>query len=388
MTANASVRAGDLVTAAIDGLDVGSVAVVFGTRPEIIKLAGIIELLGAAARTVFSGQHFDELLSRIFFEDLRLRAPDTMLSIGGRTRAQQVGELVLRLEEHFTARRPAMVVVQGDTSTALGGALAANAMDIPLVHVEAGLRSFDRRMPEEHNRVIADHLADLCLAPTGHARKNLLAEGIVENRIAVTGNTVVDAATRLIPAREERADLLKSLGLVAGGFVLATFHRPENVDDVDQISSLLSHLAALHLPVVFPVHPRTQKQIQAYGLETRAKGVVMMPPLGYKTFLSLAADCAFLLSDSGGVQEEASVVKRPAIVVRRSTERPEVLGTFVTLVPSLPDLPPVADQLLACLAETHRRLADIPSPYGDGQASARCLNHIVSALRNSSRKAG
>jgi UDP-N-acetylglucosamine 2-epimerase (non-hydrolysing) len=379
----------DLVTATIESdFRAGSVALVFGTRPEIIKLAGMIELLGENARTIFSGQHFDELLSRIFFEDLRLPPPDVMLAVGGRSRAHQIGEMVLRLQEQFTTERPAVVVVQGDTNTALGGALAANALDIPLVHVEAGLRSFDRRMPEEHNRVVTDHLADLCLAPTEQARDNLLAERIPAERIAVTGNTVVDVATRLIPTPDERAHLLKRFGLVHGAFILATFHRPENVDDIDRLGTLLGYLGDLHLPVLFPVHPRTRKQIEAYGLARRANGVEMVAPVGYKAFLGLAAECAFLLSDSGGVQEEASVVKRPAIVVRRSTERPEVLGTFATLVPLLADISGVADQLLATLDETHRRLADIPSPYGDGHASARCLHHIAVALRKESKRAG
>lgn len=362
--------------------DAGSVAIVFGTRPEIIKLADIIERLGARARTIFSGQHFDDLLSRIFFEDLQLRAPDVMLAVGGRSRGQQIGELVLRLEEQFAARRPGIVVVQGDTNTALGGALAANALKIPLVHVEAGLRSFDRLMPEEHNRVLTDHLADLCLAPTEQARDNLLSERIPEGRIVVTGNTVVDVATRLVPPPAERANILSSFGLVAGTFILATFHRPENVDDIARLGTLIGHLGRLDVPVLFPVHPRTRKHIQAHALDSRMNGVDLVPPLGYKTFLALAAECAFLLSDSGGVQEEASVVKRPVVVVRRSTERPEVLGTFATLVESLADLPGIAGQLLGSLDETHRRLVDIPSPYGDGQASARCVHHIAVALAN------
>jgi UDP-N-acetylglucosamine 2-epimerase (non-hydrolysing) len=360
-------------------LDPGSVAVVFGTRPEIIKLAGVIELLGPAARTIFSGQHFDELLSRVFFEELRLPPADVMLAVGGRSRAQQLGELVLRLEEQFIERRPGVVVVQGDTNTALGGALAANALEIPLVHVEAGLRSFDRRMPEEHNRVVIDHLADLCLAPTEHAHRNLLAERIPDSRIAVTGNTVVDVALRMLPPAGERAVLLRRLDLAPARFVLSTFHRPENVDDVGRLRILLGHLSRLELPVLFPVHPRTHRQIEVHGLQHEAAGVRLVPPLGYREFLGLAAECAFLLSDSGGVQEEASVVRRPAIVIRRTTERPEVLGTFATLVPVLDDLPGVARELLASLTEQHGRLAGMPTPYGDGRASVRSVRHIAAA---------
>jgi len=355
----------------------GEVAVVFGTRPEIIKLAGIIDLLGDRARTVYSGQHFDRGLSEIFFEELQLAPPDVRLAVGGRTRAQQLGELVLRLEEELARRRPAAVVVQGDTNTAAGGALAANALELPLVHVEAGLRSFDRRMPEEHNRVVADHLADLCLAPTDTARRHLLAEQIPDERIEVTGNTVVDVAARLVPDAGERAALLDQLGVCPADFALATFHRPENVDDVERLGALLDELSRLPLPVVFPVHPRTRQRICAFGLEDRAEGLLMVPPFGYRAFLGLAAECAFLLSDSGGVQEEASVVKRPAIVVRRSTERPEVVGTFAVLVPSVADLARVVDEVLTDLPARHRRLSGLPSPYGDGRASQRCVEHIL-----------
>ncbi len=376
-------RAGDLVTTDFDraSFDGGSVAVVFGTRPEIIKLAGIVDLLGDRARTIFSGQHFDELMSRTVFEDLRLPRPSVMLAIGGQGRARQIGDLVLRLEAEFVGKRPAVVIVQGDTNTALAAAVAANALEIPLVHVEAGLRSFDRAMPEEHNRVVADHLADLCLAPTEQARSNLRAERIPDERIAVTGNTVVDVATRLMPTREQRERLLTDLSLDAGRFILATFHRPENVDHVDRLRTLIGHLKCLGLPVFFPVHPRTRKQMQLNGFEERTNGLATVPPLCYTKFLALAAECAFLLSDSGGLQEEASVVKRPVVVVRRSTERPEVLGTFATLVTSLDDLPAVADQLLRNLADTHRRLEGLPCPYGDGHASLRCVHHIAQTLR-------
>ena len=358
----------------------GSIATVFGTRPEIIKLAGIIELLGEKALTMYSGQHFDQRLSDIFFDELRLPPPDVMLAVGARRRGQQIGELVLRLEERFAAQRPAAVVVQGDTNTALGGALAANTLDIPLIHVEAGLRSFDRRMPEEHNRVMVDHLADLCLAPTEQSRKNLLEEGVPGVRIAVTGNTVVDVATRLLPSRSARASLLESMGLQAEAFVLATFHRPENVDDPDRLGAVLDHLATLDLPVLFPLHPRTRQRIDAFGLRGRTGRIDMVEPLGYTAFLSLAAECAFLVSDSGGVQEESSIVKRPAIIVRRSSDRPEVLGTFAELVPSVDDFPDVARKLLEDLDQRHRRLADLPSPYGDGHASVRCVREIVSTV--------
>lgn len=201
------------MTPSTDVTEPRSIAVVFGTRPEIVKLAGVIEHLGERALTIYSGQHFDELLSEVFFEELGLPQPHIVLKVGGRSRGQQIGELVGTIEKIFDSARPRAVVVQGDTNTSLGGALAANAVGIPLAHVEAGLRSFDRRMPEEHNRVMADHLSDLCLAPTERSRQNLMREGILQSRIAVTGNTVVDTAVRVVPEADERRRQLEGMGV-------------------------------------------------------------------------------------------------------------------------------------------------------------------------------
>lgn len=364
----------------LDDLGPRSVAVVFGTRPEIVKLAGVIDMLGPQARTIYSGQHFDEELSGIFLDELGLRAPDVLLDIGSRRRGQQLGRLVTQLEDRFFDDPPRVVIVQGDTNTALGGALAANAAAVPLVHVEAGLRSHDRRMPEEHNRVVADHLADLCLAPTEASRRNLLEEGIADGRVAVTGNTVVDAANRLLPPAGARGRLLAAMGLVPSAFVLATFHRPENVDDRARLEVILKELATLDIPVVFAVHPRTRARMIEFGLDDLAAGLMMVPPLGYSTFLGLAAESALLVSDSGGVQEEASIVKRPLLIVRRSTERPEVLGTFATLVPDPADIARTAERLLCRIDDLHRELARLHCPYGDGRAAERCIQQLPRVL--------
>lgn len=358
-----------------------SVAVVFGTRPEIIKLARVITLLGESAWTVFSGQHFDRNLSGDFFDELGLPEPDETLGVGGRSRGAQIAQTVAGLDELFSAHRPLAVVVQGDTNTAVGGALAANAAEVFLAHVEAGLRSHDRRMPEEHNRVLTDHLADICWAPTGSARANLMAEGIPDTRISVTGNTVIDMIARLLPEPDVRAETVHNLELHRSRFILATFHRPENVDDAARLATILEELASIDAPVLLPVHPRTRRRIEEFGLEEWAGRLRTLPPLGYRTFLALAAESACLVSDSGGVQEEASFVKRPVLVVRRSTERPEVVGTFATLEPSLENIGAIANQWLAALPEIHERLACIESPYGDGAASERCVNDLVSRLR-------
>lgn len=359
----------------------GSVAVVLGTRPEIVKLAHVIGELGDAAHVIHTGQHFDYELSAAFFEAFRIPEPAVFLGVGGKTRAGQIASALGALDERFASDPPRVVVVQGDTNTTLAGALAANAFEIPLVHVEAGLRSRDRRMPEEHNRVLTDHLADLLCAPTRTAVSNLVGEGVSEELIELTGNTVIEAVEGLMPAPNVRADLLHELGLERGRFVLSTIHRPENVDDPRRFGTILEQLASLELPVVLPLHPRSRKRAEQFGLEEQLASLRVIDPVGYVDFLGLSAESGFLVSDSGGVQEEVSVYKRPVIVVRRSTERPEVLGTFARLVDpgAIGD---TADEWLSDLESVHDQLRTLESPYGDGMASKRIVEAVERRFGN------
>jgi UDP-N-acetylglucosamine 2-epimerase (non-hydrolysing) len=353
-----------------------SIAVVLGTRPEIIKLSHIIRLLGPAAQVIHTGQHYDPNLSASFFAELSLPEPDIFLEVGGRARGHQIGEATLLLDAHFAAYRPQAVVVQGDTNAVMAGALAANAREIPLAHIEAGLRSFDRAMPEEHNRVVADQLSDLCCAPTSVSVANLAAEGISGDRVVLTGNTVVEAVNGLLPSTDERRRLLDHYDVEPGRFVLSTFHRPENVDDLATFEMILRELARLALPVVLPLHPRSVRRAQEFGLEPLLAQVRVAPPIGYRDFLGLEAESALMISDSGGVQEEASIVKRPVVVVRKSTERPEVLGTFAKLVRPGPEIGRAAREWL----ESTANLAEIASPYGKGEASAKSVNALQAML--------
>ena len=358
----------------------GPIMVVLGTRPEIVKLAHIVKILGDDGLVVHTGQHYDPGLSDSFFEQLDLPEPEVFLEIGGESRGRQIGLAVTALDGVFEERRPAAVVVQGDTNTVLAASLAANAREVPIVHVEAGLRSHDRRMPEEHNRVVTDHLADLLLAPTETSHANLLAEGIPDDRIVVTGNTVVEAVRELLPNIEERRALAASYGLTPGRFVLSTFHRPENVDDPAVLETILAQLAALPHPVLLPLHPRAVARVASAGLGDLLDQINVVEPIGYREFLGLGAESAFLVSDSGGVQEEVSVYKRPVLVVRRSTERPEVLGSFAERVEPGPDIGRVAGAWADDLDTVHERLASTPSPYGDGSASQRSVDAIRSLI--------
>jgi UDP-N-acetylglucosamine 2-epimerase (non-hydrolysing) len=346
-----------------------------------VKLAPVVWALGSAARTVHTGQHYDPALAATVLDEVGLGPPDLQLTVGRAPRATQIATALAGLAEAFAADRPAAVVVQGDTNSTVAGALAANALGLPLVHVEAGLRSYDRAMPEEHNRVVADHLADCCCAPTETSRRQLAAEGIEGDRVVVTGNTVVDAARRTLLPPGERAALLGRFGLAPSAFVLSTFHRPENVDHPEPLAAILHELGTLPVPVLLPLHPRAATRARAAGLLPTGGPVRVVEPLGYRDFLALAAECAFLVSDSGGVQEEASIVGRPVLVVRRSTERPEVLGTFAELVPPGPRIGEVVRAWAGNINDLHARLVDVPTPYGDGHAGERIAGAIETVLR-------
>lgn len=356
-------------------LPTASVAVVYGTRPEAIKLHGIVDLFGPAALVVSTGQHYDRSLGSAVLEDLDFPPADEVLAVGGTSRGHQIGAATIGLDEVFRRRQPSVVVVQGDTNATLAGALAASAMDLPVVHVEAGLRSFDRAMPEEHNRVLVDHLAELCCAPTEDSALNLQAESIGAPRVSVTGNTVVEATMRLLPEAAGREAQLAEMGLTSDRFVLATLHRPENTDRARTLTALLEALGRLPLPVVLPLHPRARARVAQFGLERLLEPLHVCAPLPPRAFAGLGAEAALWVSDSGGLQEEASVLKKPVLVPRRSTERPEVLGTFAELV-SASNL---VERAEAWLGDDDRRhaLAAVPSPYGDGTASQAVVFEIA-----------
>ena len=351
-----------------------SIAVVLGTRPEIIKLAHIVRLLEDAAFVIHTGQHYDPKLSGSFFPEMGLGEPDVFLGVGGMSRGAQIGIGVQKMDELFAERQPAAVIVQGDTNAVLAGAVAANAREVPICHIESGLRSFDRAMPEEHNRVLTDHLSDVCCAPTSVNVTNLASEGIDGARVSQTGNTIVEAVLELLPDEAEQKKMASVHDVEPGGFVLSTFHRPENVDDPAKYRTILEQLAALDLPVVLPLHPRSVKRAEEHGLGSLLAKIRVVEPIGYREFLGLEAAAALLVSDSGGVQEEASIVKTPLVVVRNSTERPEVIGTFATRVSPGPGIVEAAQEMLA------RDLTGYHTPYGDGTASEKSLQALADAI--------
>ena len=307
-----------------------TIAIILGTRPEIIKMAPVIrecQRRGLDYSIIHTGQHYSYQMDRIFFEQLELPQPDHNLDVGSGNHGEQTGRILADLETVLMAEQPDVVLVQGDTNTVLAGALAASKLHIKVGHVEAGLRSYDRSMPEEINRVVADHVSDYCFAPTEISKANLLKEGIAEEKIHVTGNTIVDSVYQNLEIAMRKVNVLSDLGLEPKEYFLVTTHRQENVDSKERLGEIIRGLEMVKsefgLPVVFPVHPRTRKMVESFGFEL--DGIRAIEPLGFLEFLQLEAGARLALTDSGGVQEEACILGVPCVTLRDNTERPETL---------------------------------------------------------------
>ena len=365
----------------LQNVDSRYIAVVVGTRPEIVKLAPVIRILSQAARFLHTGQHRDEELSGVFLAGARLPEPETLSGICGEPRHVQIGRMVEQLGGMFAERPPAGVLVQGDTNTVCAAAQAGNYAGVPVVHVEAGLRSHDRAMPEEINRCVTGVLAELHCAPTDGAVANLRRDGIPPDKIVLTGNTIVEATLGVLPDDAMARQIAAGLGAEPGQYVLATIHRPENTDDPERLRVILDELSKLGLPVLLPLHPRTKAAAERFGLTAALDRLRPVPPTDHRTFLGLARHARLLVSDSGGVQEECTVLKRPLIVVRNSTERPESIEAgFAHLVQPGPAISDLGRQLIGD-EDLSERLAAIPCPYGDGKASERIAGLLRRFLR-------
>lgn len=287
---------------------------------EAIRKGGNFE-----ARLIHTGQHFDANMSRVFFEQLELPQPDQYLDIHSGSPTEQVGRVILALETEFGHHPPDMVVVFGDVNSTVAAAVAANKLNLKLAHVEAGLRSFDRSMPEEHNRIVTDMLSDFLFTPSRDANQNLAKEGIAKERIHFVGNIMVDSLLRFKPVAEDlRA--WKDYGVNAGDYGLITLHRPSNVDTPDDLDEIVDALCQIQLeiPLLFPVHPRSRKQLEESRLlrKLAEAGIRILEPLGYLEFLSLMTQARLVLTDSGGIQEETTVLGISCLTLRNNTERP------------------------------------------------------------------
>ncbi len=340
---------------------------IVGARPHFIKLAPVSRALrqaGLSEVIVHTGQHYDEKMSHTFFVELEIPAPDYDLEIGSGSHGAQTGKMLAASEEVLVRERPDGVIVFGDTNSTLAGALAAVKLHIPVAHVEAGLRSFDRTMPEEINRVVTDHISSRLYCPTELAVRRLREEGVTKG-VELVGDVMYDMLLHMRPRIEQRApSLLRELGVERNAYTLVTVHRAGNTDDPDTLRRIMSGLERLVGPVIFPMHPRTRNLLARYGI-TPGGHIQVIEPLGYSDMLTLTASAARVVTDSGGLQKEAFLLGVPCITLRDTTEWPETIEVgWNTLVASDPD---------AMLAAWHKPTPPAPAvnPYGQGNASVR-----------------
>jgi UDP-N-acetylglucosamine 2-epimerase len=305
------------------------VAAVVGARPQFIKAAPVSRALRDAGHEellIHTGQHYDDRMSKVFFDELAIPAPAVNLGVGSGPHGEQTGRMLEAIERVLVDSRPDQVIVYGDTNSTIAAALAACKLGIPLAHVEAGLRSFNRTMPEEHNRVLTDHCADRLFCPTRTAVENLAREGVTAG-VHLVGDTMYDAVLQFADLARARSRILTTLGLAPRSYLLATVHRPYNTDDPANLRAILDGLVATALPVVFPVHPRTRARIAALdGTAPRAANVRMLEPLGYLDMLNLETNARMILTDSGGMQKEAYFFGVPCVTLRPETEWVETVA--------------------------------------------------------------
>ena len=295
---------------------------VVGARPQFIKCAPVSREIrkNHSEILVHTGQHYDPEMSDIFFEELQIPRPDYHLDVGSGSHGKQTGDILVQVEEILLCERPDLVIVYGDTNTTLAGALAAAKLHIPVAHVEAGLRSFDRTMPEEINRVVTDHISDLLFCPTGTAVSNLANEGITRG-VHLVGDVMVDALEFNKEIAEKRSPILERLGITQDQYLVLTVHRPANTDSRKHMESIIGAVGEAGIPVVFPVHPRTHKCLEEYGMGGRLPAnIIITEPLGYLDMLKLMRHASRILTDSGGIQKEAYLLGVPCITLRESTE--------------------------------------------------------------------
>ena len=356
--------------------------VVAGTRPEVIKLAPVLRAAEKHedVETIFvgSGQHYDVEMFDNFVKELELPKPLRFLKTGSGTQAEQTSKILLEIEKVLDAFKPDIVLVEGDTNTVLAVGISAVKLHIPLGHVEAGLRSYDRSMPEEINRTLVANCAELQFAPTEKAALNLIYEGLTPWKIYVTGNTIVDACLQHVEIAGKKSKIMEEMGLKQGGFILITLHRVENVDIKEKFSQIIEAFIELkELPLIFPIHPRTKKMLEIFDLALKvdeADHIKLVKPLSYLDFLWLLNNCAVVLTDSGGVQEEALTLKVPCVTLRESTERPEtvMVGGNVLVGAKKEKILETTRKILGD-EEFKGRLKNIENPLGDGKAGERIL---------------
>lgn len=353
------------------------ICIVLGTRPEIIKMSPVVrecERRGLNFFILHTGQHYSYSMDGAFLEQLRLPKSRHNLEVGSGSHAEQTGKMLVGIERVLKSEKPDVVLVEGDTNTVLAGALASAKLGIKVGHVEAGLRSYDRMMPEEMNRVLTDHCSDLLFAPTKESGRTLLKEGIPKNRVFVTGNTVVDAVFQNLRIAQKEAECLNRFKVDKKAYFLTTVHRQENVDSRERFADILKGLRKVHdeykLPVIYPIHPRARKQLEKFKLN--AEGITLVDPVDYLTFLHLESNAKLVLTDSGGVQEETCILNVPCVTLRDNTERPETLQVGSNVLAGTSP-----DSIIEKTKVMLQKPASWKNPFGNGKAGQRIIEIVT-----------
>lgn len=359
--------------------DTETCMVVVGTRPEIIKMAPVVRALDEKSVPfvfVHCGQHYDYNMSQQFIDELELPEPDYGFKVKAYSPGTQTARILTIVECVVKKVKPRVALVEGDTNGVLASALASVKLNVPVGHVEAGLRSFDLRMPEEHNRRLVDHISEYLFAPTEIARKNLRREAVWGN-IYITGNTIIDAVMQHLPIAERKSRVMKRIKFK--NYLLVTAHRSENVDNPTVLRNFVEVFEEAPVPVVYPIHPRSLKRLRQQKLLrrlSRCKNVQLLEPLGYLDFLILMKNCTMILTDSGGIQEEATAppIRRPVLVTRLSTERPEAVNTGFANVVGVKK-----DRTLRAIEQTLNDKGTLPnvSPYGNGKSAQKIVEILL-----------
>jgi UDP-N-acetylglucosamine 2-epimerase (non-hydrolysing) len=347
---------------------------IVGARPNFIKMAALVHAMRRRecfqVHLIHTGQHFSPEMSDSFFQQLGIPEPDVNLAAGGGSQTEQTAEIMKRIEPIFLQHRPDVLVVVGDVNSTVAASLVAAKMRIPIAHVEAGLRSFDRAMPEEINRLVTDAISDFLFVTEPGGQANLLREGADPNRVFFVGNVMIDTLVRF-RSKAAESDVLEKLGLSPRSYAVVTLHRPSNVDDPERLSELLAMLNELgrDLKIVFAVHPRTSQRIQAAGLPTH--NLLVIPPQSYLDFLRLTMDARLVLTDSGGIQEETTILQVPCLTLRENTERPITIerGTNRLVGVNTAEILPIAREVLRQPMPSGR----VPDLW-DGNAAERIVD--------------
>ena len=355
------------------------ICIILGTRPEIIKMCSVINACEEQNLDYFiihTNQHYSENMDKVIFRDLGLKNVDYNLQVGSGIHGLQTGRMLGKIEDILIKRKPKIVLIQGDTNTSFAGALAASKLGIKIGHIEAGLRSHDRSMPEEINRVLTDHIADFCFAPTEYAKTNLTNEGITPEKIFITGNTVADVVLKHLP-QADASTILETLNIKKGEFILSTIHRPKNVDDENSLRDIMESLIHISekydLPVVYPIHPRTRKMLTNFAIPT--KKIITIEPVGFFDFLKLESDARIILTDSGGVQEEACILNVPCVTIRANTERQETVHIGSNILAGTEK-----DNIIKSTEAMFNTKKEWKNPFGDGNAGKNIIEIIKKQL--------